>query len=84
MVAYLLPHYKEKHKSMREKADQIRSLHGQDRLNVVQDWSQIEAGIFESKRFPPDDFVRYLEQRAQTLQRQEREKEEDGDDDDDD
>ena len=38
-------------------------------------------GIFKSKNFPPDDFVRYLEQRAQTLQRQEREKEEDDDDD---
>ena len=69
---------------MRNKADQIRSLHGQNRLNVVQDWSQIEAGIFKSQKFPPGDFVRYLEQRAQTLERQEREKEEDDDDDDDD
>ena len=85
MVAYLLPHYKEKHKSMRAKAEEIRSLHGQDRLNVVRDWSQIEAGIFKSKQFPPNDFVRYLQQRAEKLQRQEqarkkREKEEDDDD----
>jgi len=85
MVAYLLPHYKEKHKSMREKAQQIRKLDDQGRLHVVKSWSQIEAGIFKAEQFPPDDFIRYLEQRAQTLERQEkerkeREKEEDDDD----
>ena len=81
MVAYLLPHYKEKYKSMREKAQQIRELDDQGRLHVVRSWSEIEAGVFKSKQFPPDDFVRYLEQRAQTLERREREKEEDDDDD---
>ena len=90
LVAYLLPHYKDKAKDLRKRAEQIRQIHDydQDRLHVVQTWSQIEAGIFKGKKFPPDDFVRYLQQRAQKLEedqrkRKEQEEQEEKEDDDD-
>lgn len=74
MVAFLLPHYKEKHKSMREKAQEIRELDDRGRLHVVESWSDIEAGIFKSKQFPPENFVRHLQQRADKLQQEELER----------
>ena len=79
MRAYLLPHYKEKAKHLRKMAKKIRQLRGQGRLQVVKDWEQIEEGIFKGKQFSPNDFVSYLDRRAEQLQR-----EDDDDDDDDD
>ena len=87
MTAYLLPHYKEKSKDLKKKAKQIRDLRGQGRLHVVADWSEIEAGILERRKFPPETFVSHLESRARQLQLEEKkrkEKEDEDEEDDDD
>ncbi len=89
MKAYLLPHYKEKAKDMRKMAKSIRQLRGEGRLQVVKNWEQIEAGILKGKKFAAEDFVKYLQERAEQLEyeerlREEKEEEEDDDDDDDD
>ena len=82
MEAYLFPHYKEKPKDLRKKAEQIREIQGQDRLYVVQSWSEIEAGILKGRKFPPETFVSYLEHRARQLQtEEEKNKKEENDDD---
>jgi len=89
LVAYLIPHYKDKPESMRKMAGDIRRLDGRGRLNVVSSWRQIEAGIFGGKKYPPETFARQLSRRAdqlEALQRQRKrdEKEDDDDDEDDD
>ena len=85
MKAYLLPHYKEKAKDMRKMAKSIRELQGRGRLQVVKNWEQIEVGIFKGKKFPAEDFVKYLQEWAEHLEYEEKlreEKEEEEDDDD--
>ncbi len=68
MTAYLVPDCKENPKDMRALAAEIRALRGQDRLQVVGNWRQIEQGIFGGKRFPPEDFARQLEARAARIE----------------
>ncbi len=68
MSAYLIPNYKEKPKDMRALAAEIRALRGQGRLQVVDNWRQIEQGIFSGKKFPPEDFARQLEARAARIE----------------
>jgi len=82
LAAYLIPHYKEKPKSMREMARDIRRLDGRGRLNVVSNWREIEAGIFGGKKFPPKIFADELSRRADEIEARQREKEEDDDEDD--
>ena len=81
MTAYLLPHYKEKVKYLRKKAEEIRRLNGRGRLNVVEYWAQIEQGIFEGRQFPPEPFVRNLQRRAEAQAEIERRDDEEEDDD---
>jgi hypothetical protein len=85
MKAYLIPHYdNDDVEEMRELAQAIRRLPtGNGRLHVVDSWQQIEAGIFDGKKFAPDAYARALEQRADRLARQQREDDDDDDNDDD-
>jgi len=75
MTAYLIPHYKDKPSSLRDKAEEIDRLVGRGRLNVVSGWKQIEAGIFAGKKFPPGDAIRRMLARAEKLEAQKRERE---------
>jgi hypothetical protein len=70
MSAYLIPYYKKNPKDMRALAAEIRALRGQGRLQVVDNWRQIEQGIFSGKQFPPEDFARQLEARADQIEAQ--------------
>jgi hypothetical protein len=70
MSAYLIPDYKQNPKDMRALAAEIRALRGQGRLQVVDNWRQIEQGIFSGKQFPPEDFARELEARAARIEAQ--------------
>lgn len=85
MVAFLIPDYdQEDPDEMREMARDIRSLRGEGRLNVVSSWRQIEAGIFQSKKFPPETFADWLDKQATQLKAEEEKKKKDDDKDDDD
>ena len=87
MKAYLIPHYKQKPKDMRKMAREIRRLRGHGRLQVVDNWQQIEAGILRGKKFPPAAFARKLDFKAKRLEAEERarkNRDDDNDDDDDD
>jgi hypothetical protein len=68
MSAYLIPNFKENPKDMRALAAEIRALRGQGRLQVVDNWRQIEQGFFGGKQFPPEDFARQLEARAARIE----------------
>jgi len=70
MSAYLIPDYKQNPKDMRALAAEIRALRGQGRLQVVDNWRQIEQGIFSGKQFPPEDFARELEAGAARIEAQ--------------
>ena len=70
MSAYLVPAYKENPRDMRILAAEIRALRGQDRLQVVGNWRQIEQGFFSGKQFPPENFARQLEARAARIEAQ--------------
>jgi hypothetical protein len=88
LTAYLIPHCKDKPKDMRKMSGQVRGLRGRGRLHVVDGWDEIEAGVFRSREFPPDDYARRLRRRADRLEdekrdRKRREKDDDDDDDDD-
>ena len=82
MTAYLLPFYKDNPEDMRELARQIQNLNRLKGLQVVSDWRQIEQGIFQGNRFPPQQFVKKLIQQAGELEAQ-RHKDDSGDDEDD-
>jgi hypothetical protein len=60
---------------MRNAADEIAALRGLGRLYVVGDWKQIEAGVFDGRSFPPEQFVRQLRAEAGRLESQEKSKE---------
>jgi hypothetical protein len=77
MSAYLIPDYKKNPKDMRALAAEIRALRGQGRLQVVDNWRQIEQGIFSGKQFPPEDFARELEARAARIEAEKRRRGED-------
>ncbi len=79
MTAYLLPHYKEKAKDLRKKAEEIRRLNGRGRLNVVDNWTQVEQGIFKGRQFPSEPFVINLRRRADLLAEIERRDDDDDD-----
>ena len=74
LVAYLIPDYKEKPKDLRKAASQIERLRDRDRLNVVSDWEQIEAGIFQTRKFPPKAFAAALKRQADQLDAEEQER----------
>ncbi|MDP7637680.1 MAG: hypothetical protein QF577_09055, partial [Phycisphaerae bacterium] len=60
LKAYLIPHCKDKPKDLRKMASRIRRLPGSARLHVVDNWYDIEAGIFDGKTFPPATYARAL------------------------
>jgi len=68
MSACLIPHYKQDPRDMRALAAEIRALRGQGRLQVVENWRQIEQAISGGKQFPPEDFARQLEARAAKIE----------------
>lgn len=82
LTAYLIPNYKAKPKDIRKAAGEIRSLRGGGRLNVVESWREVEAGIFGGKTYPPETFARWLEGRAARMEAEEARKKKDDDDDD--
>jgi len=87
LIAYLIPHYKEKPDDMQKMAGSIRKLDGRGRLNVVDGWREIEMGVFKGRKYNPSAYAGRLDRRAKQLareQRRRREKERDRDDDDDD
>jgi hypothetical protein len=84
LTAYLLPYYEREVEAMRETADAIDRIDGPGTLQVVQDWGEIERGIFQGKRYRPADFTRWLRREADRLERRKRRQERDDDDDDDD
>jgi len=83
LTAYLIPHYKDKPKDMREMARQVRDLRGKRRLQVVSGWREIEQGIFSRRTYPPATFAAMLDNQAGRLEAEERRKDRDDDDDDD-
>ena len=70
MSAYLIPDHRRDPVGMRALAAEIRALRGQGRLQVVENWRQIEQGFFGGKQFPPEDFARQLEARAAQIEAQ--------------
>lgn len=64
MEAYMIPHLTDTPKAMREKAKIVRDLPVNEHVQVVQNWKEIEEGIFNGKRFPAQDYANYLEARA--------------------
>jgi hypothetical protein len=70
MSAYLMPDYNQTPGDMRTLAAELRALRGQGRLQVVENWRQIEEGIFGGKQFGPEDFARGLEARAARIEGQ--------------
>ncbi|MFP4055231.1 MAG: hypothetical protein ACLFV7_15345, partial [Phycisphaerae bacterium] len=85
MTAYLIPHYDpDDLDEVRKAARSIRQIDDKGRLNVVDGWSQVEAGIFRGKEFPPGQYVRQLESRADRLRREDRDDDDEDDEDDDD
>ena len=88
LTAYLIPNYKTKPKNMRKMARKIGRLRSGGRLSVVDGWTEIEAGIFKGRKFPPKTYARRLMRRAEKLEADEkarkRKKKKDDDDDDDD
>ncbi len=72
MSAYLIPDYKEKPRSMRAIAAEIRALRSQGRLQVVGNWRQIEQGVFSGRKFPPEAFAGELEASAARIEAEQR------------
>ena len=68
ITAYLIPHYKPDAKDMRKLASEIRKLKSDSRMQVVSNWRQIEQGIFEGQRFPPQDYANWLTTQAAALE----------------
>ncbi|MFB3890616.1 MAG: hypothetical protein ACE15C_01190 [Phycisphaerae bacterium] len=64
MTAYLLARPKADARSMRAKADEVRPMEGDERLQVVSQWRQIEQGVFEGAKFPAVAFVQDMERKA--------------------
>ncbi|MDK1031503.1 MAG: hypothetical protein QGD94_05815 [Planctomycetia bacterium] len=79
--AYLIPHYKQKPEDMRKTAKAVRRLRGRGRLDVVENWKEIESAIFSGRKFPQKDFARRLGRRADTLEKEERKRKKEDDDD---
>ncbi|MFW5798120.1 MAG: hypothetical protein ACOCXX_00550 [Planctomycetota bacterium] len=69
VTAYLIPHYDDKPKSMRNMATELavlrRSVDKEEHLNVVGGWKEIERGIFEDKRYPAETYIKSLRSRAE-------------------
>ena len=92
MQAYLIPRYdRDDAEDVEKMAREVRRLKGRGRLHVVDDWSQIDSGVFQRRSYPPDRYARGLELRANTLraekrarEREERRREKSEDDEDDD
>lgn len=83
MEAFLIPHYdRNDPDEIRDAARQIADLTGKGRLNVVDNWSQVEKGIFQNQAYPPDAYRRDMLSRARRLEQQQEDEEEDDDDDD--
>jgi len=72
MSAYLIPHYRQKPRDMRAMAAEIRVLRSRGRLQVVDNWRQIEQGVFSGGKFPPDTFAGELETRAARIKAESR------------
>lgn len=81
LTAYLIPHCKAKPKDLRKKAAEIRRLRRSSRMHVVENWYDIEAGIFDGKTFPPAACARALGRRADRLEADERRRKKKDDDD---
>jgi len=81
LMAYLIPHCKDKPKDLRKMADRIRRLPRSARLHVVGNWYDVEAGIFGGKTFLPATYARTLDRRADRIEAEKRaKKKEDHDD----
>lgn len=65
MSAYLLPEIKGGRGELQRKAADIRGLSSSPRVQVVENWEQIELSILEGKRFTPEAFARLLEAKAE-------------------
>jgi hypothetical protein len=64
--AYLIPHYDPQDaKEMRQMAQDISDL--KSSVQVVRDWAQVRQGIFDGKRFTPDQFEDYLRAEARRV-----------------
>jgi len=84
LTAYLIPHYKDEPKDLREMAGQIRRLRGRGRLHVVSGWREVEQGLFDGRSFPPATFASMLQRRAAQMEAQRRARKDRDDDADDD
>jgi hypothetical protein len=83
LVAYLIPDYKDKPKDMRKAADEIKKIRDRrGRLQVVDSWLEIEAGIFRGKKYSAEAFTDSLYRRAREIEKDEKDREKKDDDDD--
>ena len=74
--AYLIPYYdRDDPKELEKMAKQILRL--DDRVQVVDGWKDVRAGILRGKRFPPQAYARRLRQRAKQLRQQRRDEDDD-------
>lgn len=68
VTAYLIPHYDDEPKAMREMATELgvlrRQVDNEKHLNVVGGWKEIEQGIFEDKHYPAESYIKSLRSRA--------------------
>ncbi len=78
LSAYLIPHYdNDDAEELHEMADEIDRLRGRGRLQVVDDWNQVEMGVFRGRNYPPDAFARKLRRRAERLKEENNDKDDD-------
>jgi hypothetical protein len=86
LQAYLIPHYErdtDDAKDLEKVAAQVRKLDG--RIQVVDNWDEVRAGILQGKKFAPKPFADRLDSKARKLrQDRDRRRRSRRDDDDDD
>lgn len=83
LKAYFIPNYDrsgDNEKDLRKLSRQLRQLN--QNVQVVDNWDQIEAGIYADKKFPPKAYADRLDARAKQIEADKRRQEDDDDDDD--
>lgn len=78
LTAYLIPDYDrdtDDEEDLRKLAKRIRKI--DKRIQVVDGWEDVRAGILQGKKFPPADYAARLEARAQEIKAEEKKDDDD-------
>ena len=85
LQAYLIPHYDDgDDDDMRDMAKDLRRLPQEAKIQVVNGWRQVEAGMFKEKRFTAEKFAEWLDGEAAKIEKDDDDDDDDDEDDDDD